>query len=58
MALRKHMFMYILDVYVHDNLTAFAFAELIDNALSATHSNKGRRQIEVRLVGTSLLLEN
>ena len=32
-------------------LTAYAFAELIDNALAATVDNVGPRKIELRLVG-------
>ena len=34
------------------SLTAYAFAELIDNALSATANNDGPRHIELRLVST------
>ena len=29
---------------------AFAFAELVDNALAATADNEGPRKIEIRLV--------
>ena len=30
--------------------SAYAFAELIDNALTATVENSGKREIEIRLV--------
>lgn len=32
---------------------AFAFAELVDNALAATADNKGPRKIEIQLVSSS-----
>ena len=31
-------------------VSAFAFAELVDNALAATADNEGAREIEIRLV--------
>jgi hypothetical protein len=37
---------------------AFAFAELVDNALAATAGNKGLRKIEIQLVGDNLLQIN
>jgi hypothetical protein len=36
---------------------AFAFAELVDNALAATAGNKGLRKIEIQLVGDQLLTD-
>ena len=35
-------------------LLAFAFAELVDNALAATSENEGPRKIEIRLVRVTL----
>jgi hypothetical protein len=36
---------------------AFAFAELVDNALAATAGNKGLRKIEIQLVGDQLITD-
>lgn len=35
--------------------SAYAFAELIDNALAATAENEGPRNIEIRLVSFAIL---
>lgn len=39
-------------------ISAYAFAELIDNALSATSSNVGPRNIELRLVSLLSMLDH
>ncbi len=36
------------------HVLAFAFAELVDNALAATAGNKGLRKIEIQLVRNEL----
>lgn len=36
-------------------ILAFAFAELVDNALAATADNEGPRKIEIRLVRLGIL---
>lgn len=36
-------------------IAAFAFAELVDNALTATAENLGTRKIEIRLVSSQPL---
>lgn len=43
--------LYLLQIKQCDFSAAYAFAELIDNALAATAANKGLRQIEIKLVG-------
>ena len=37
-------------VFLSLMVLAFAFAELVDNALAATADNEGPRKIEIRLV--------
>ena len=48
MTLRKSVIK-IVSVTVF-RILAFAFAELVDNALAATADNEGPRKIEIRLV--------
>ena len=48
MTLRKSIIK-IVSVTVF-RILAFAFAELVDNALAATADNEGPRKIEIRLV--------
>ena len=42
-------------------ISAFAFAELVDNAMAATAENDGSREIEIRLVwllASSMIIKN
>lgn len=39
-----------LCIFIYYKIVAYAFAELIDNALSATSENTGLRNIDVLLV--------
>ena len=47
---RDHIETVVLSSFL--SLTAYAFAELIDNALAATANNTGPRNIEIRLVSS------
>jgi len=40
----------VVDILLFCWFVAYAFAELIDNALAATADNEGMREIDIRLV--------